>query len=70
MICKHCYRERQASDMRWNAADEISDMCLTCYDMIGKGPGYNSVHSDAEIEVWFEGTKERREKYEAIPGNK
>lgn len=67
IVCKTCFREyRDPSFMQKNASGEISDQCKTCYDMIGKGPGYSSLHTDAEVEIWFEGTKERREKIEKL----
>lgn len=67
IVCTSCYREyRDESFMQKNATGEPSNQCKTCYDMIGKGPGYSSFHTDAEVEVWFENTTERRKKYENL----
>lgn len=61
-ICTSCYREyRDASFMAQNAIGQPSQQCKTCYDILGKGPGYSSAHTDQEAEEWFNGLKERKE---------
>ena len=67
--CKTCYRQFNDSGMKENAAGKISDMCRNCYEIVGKGPGYDSAHSDKEVEEWFTGTRERREELELKKDN-
>ena len=60
--CHICWREFDEKDMKKNVMGISTEMCNTCYSIIGKGPGYAESISDEEAEKWFEGTTERREK--------
>lgn len=61
-ICKTCYRTSKETEMQRNLMGEISETCVTCYSIIGKGPGYDDNASDVFAEEWYKGTAERREK--------
>lgn len=65
-ICGECYRETKDEDMALNVSGEKSLICGTCSQMLGKGAGYASYFTDKEIEDWFKGTGDRREKYKEI----
>lgn len=43
--------------------------CFTCLAIIGKGTGYGNYMSNEEADRWFQGTQERREKFELENSN-
>ena len=47
--------------MKKNLVGIVSSNCNTCYDIIGKGPGYDDVLSGYEAEKWLQGTSVRKE---------
>lgn len=60
-ICHTCFREFEANQMKTNAIGNPSMTCLTCFEILGKGPGYSSATSEADDAKWLEGTQERKE---------
>lgn len=61
-ICKLCYREMEEDMMK-------GSYCFTCLAIIGKGTGYGNYMSNEEADRWFQGTQERREKFELENSN-
>ena len=60
VICKTCYRASLEKEMMRNVAGRLTDQCKKCYDIIGKGPGYDSAVSEEEANKWFEDSNERK----------
>jgi len=52
-ICKLCYREVDENLM-------AGAICITCANILGKGPGYSDYISQEQAEKWFEGLEERK----------
>lgn len=61
-ICKICYREFLEDQMKRNAVGKIVSQCITCYDIIGKGPGYTDKSNTQTEEDWFDGSTKRMSK--------
>lgn len=60
-ICTTCYRSfENKEDMVVNVSGEISNICKTCKNILGKGAGYADKSSDDFSEKWFEGIEERK----------
>lgn len=58
--CTTCYREFNEDNMVRNASGRISELCKTCKEILGKGPGYAYTSSKEFDEKWFEGIDERK----------
>ncbi len=68
MTCKTCYRSEPEIKMKLNAAGNASEQCTTCYDMIGKGAGYDDgMYSEKDINDWLAGKEDRKLGLEVKP---
>ena len=61
-VCEMCFREFPENLMKKNQGGEITNQCITCYNILGKGAGYSASISDEKAEKWFEGATERENK--------
>ena len=62
LICYTCYRETEESNMVHYPSGLPARQCLTCKDIIGKGPGYSQKGDPAFEERWFEDIEKRKQK--------
>ena len=58
-LCKTCYRIGEKNKMVILASGIVSDMCLVCRTILGKGYGATG-YSQKEEEEWFEDMEERK----------
>lgn len=61
-ICHTCYREFPESQIKRFLSGEITDMCITCDTIIGKGAGYTDEVNEKTSYEWFKGVGEREKK--------